>query len=99
MRPGTAIAGEAKMVEAVATTAPDAVNAADPPSGDPIQAEDGAVLAQRFADAFAPGPAEPDLAGSLRQKAESSVIVPMPADPHQGVAPREDWDRLQQVPD
>lgn len=99
LRPDAAIADGAEIVEAVATTSPDDMDAADTPPNGLSQGEDGAVLAQRFADAFAPEPAEPELAEPLRQKAESGAIVPMPADPHQGAAPREDWDRLQQVPD
>ena len=99
LRPDAAIGDGAQVVEAVAATSPGEIDGAGAPPSDPGPEVEGAVLAQRFADAFAPEPAEPDLAGSLRQKAESSVIVPMPADPHQGAAPREDWDRLQQVPD
>jgi len=99
LRPDAAIADGAEIVEAVGTTSPDDMDAAGTPPNGLRQGEDGAVLAQRFADAFAPEPAEPDLAEPLREKAESGAIVPMPADPHQGAAPREDWDRLQQVPD
>jgi len=99
LRPDAVIGDGAEVVEAVATTSPGGADAVGAPPADPGQGVDGAVLAERFADAFAPEPAEPELAEPLREKAQSGEIVPMPADPHQGAAPREDWDHLQQVPD
>lgn len=56
------------------------------------------ALPDRFADAFAPQKAELTLVAPLLEKAESTPLAP-PIDPHHGVAPREDWDYLQQVPE
>lgn len=56
------------------------------------------ALPDRFADAFAPQKAELALVKPLLEKAGTETIVP-PIDPHHGVAPREDWDVLQQTPD
>jgi rare lipoprotein A len=68
------------------------------PPGDIIPAEDSGGLSLRFADAFAPVAPAPKLAEPLKALADT-VFVRIPADPHHGAAPREDWDRLQQVPD
>jgi hypothetical protein len=67
------------------------------PPGDVIPVVEGASLSLRFADAFAPEAEAPKLTEPLREKADT-VIVPPPIDPHHGAAPREEWDRLQQVP-
>ncbi len=57
----------------------------------------GSVLSLRFADAFAPEPADPALTLPLSEKAGATPTLSV-RDPHRGIAPREDWDRLQQVP-
>ncbi|WP_421724121.1 septal ring lytic transglycosylase RlpA family protein [Bauldia sp.] len=65
------------------------------PVGDPI-VDDPAL---RFADAFAPIPDKPDLLARLREKADADPEPPPVIDPHHGIAKREDWDRLQQLPE
>lgn len=68
------------------------------PPGAVVPAEDSGGLSRRFADAFAPEAPPPTLVEPLRAKADT-VFVAIPVDPHHGAAPREEWDRLQQVPD
>lgn len=60
-------------------------------------ATDIEVLPERFEDAFAPVVASQPLSESLREKADAKPVPP-PNDPHQAMARREDWDRLQQTP-
>ncbi len=93
LRPHAAITPEA----AINPLADTAEKVPVTPPGDVIPVVEGARLSLRFADAFAPEAEAPKLAEPLREKADT-VIVPPPIDPHHGAAPREEWDRLQQVP-
>ncbi|MCP4382499.1 MAG: septal ring lytic transglycosylase RlpA family protein [Hyphomicrobiales bacterium] len=56
------------------------------------------ILPERFDDAFAPTATPRPLSESLQEKAEAKPPPPV-FDPHQAMARREDWDRLQQLPE